>query len=235
LLKKTKIIQKDHRLGHRERLRARFEKVGYLGLHDYEILELVLFLSIPRGDVKAIAKDLLYKFKSLSGVLHAEKTLLKQIHGIGPSTIHTLKVTLALQQRSMQENITKRNVLNNFDDIINYCRSHLCLLSVEEVRVLFLDHKMGVIRDEVHQRGTVNETAVYVRELLKRTLELGSSAVIVIHNHPSGSPEPSLDDIQITYGLIKAAKPLKIEVYDHIITAKDTFFSFKQTGLLKGV
>ncbi|PIZ34026.1 MAG: hypothetical protein COY39_01125 [Alphaproteobacteria bacterium CG_4_10_14_0_8_um_filter_37_21] len=235
MLKKIKTIEKDRRLGHRERLRARFEKVGYLGLHDYEILELVLFLSIPRGDVKAIAKNLLYTFKSLSGVLHAEKTLLKQVHGIGPATIHILKVTLALQQRSMQENIIKRNVLSNFDDIIKYCRSHLSLLTVEEVRILFLDHKMGIIRDEVHQRGTVNETALYTRELLKRTLELGSSAVILIHNHPSGNPEPSMDDIQTTYALIKAAKQLNIDIYDHIITAKDTFFSFKNTGLLKGV
>lgn len=235
MLKKTKTIQKDHRLGHRERLRARFEKVGYLGLHDYEILELVLFLSIPRGDVKAIAKDLLHKFKSLSGVLHAEKTLLNEVHGIGPQAIHTLKVILALQQRSLQENITKRNVLTNFQDIIKYCRAHLCLLTVEEVRILFLDHKMGIIRDEIHQRGTVNETALYARELLKRTLELGSSAVVLIHNHPSGNPDPSLDDIQITYALIKAAKPLNIDIYDHIITAKDTFFSFRQTGLLKGV
>lgn len=235
MLKKIRAIQKDHHLGHRERLRARFEKVGYLGLHDYEILELVLFLSIPRGDVKAIAKDLLHKFKSLSGVLHAEKTLLNEIHGIGQNTIHTLKVILALQQRTMQENIKKRDILNDFDDIIKYCRAHLCLLTVEEVRILFLDHKMGIIRDEIHQRGSVNESALYVRELLKRTLELGSSAVILIHNHPSGNPDPSLDDIQITYTLIKAAKPLKIEIYDHIITAHDTFFSFRQTGLLKGI
>ena len=227
-----KTIQKDHRHGHRERLRARFEKVGYLGLHDYEILELVLFLSMPRGDVKAIAKNLLYTFKSLSGVLHAEKTLLNEIHGIGKNTIHTLKVILALQQRTMQENIKKRGVLNNFDDLIHYCRSHLCLLTVEEVRILFLDHKMGVIRDEIHQRGTVNESALYIRELLKRALELASSVIILLHNHPSGNPEPSLDDIQITYTLIKAAQPLNIEIYDHIITAHDTFFSFREKGLL---
>lgn len=234
MTKKIKTIQKNHNLGHRERLRARFEKVGYVGLHDYEILELILFSAIPRCDVQTIAKDLLHKFKSLSGVLHAEKALLKEIKGIGPTSIHTLKVTLALQQRSMQEVLLTCNVVNNFDDIIKYCRVHLCLLTVEEVRILFLDHKMGIIRDEVHQRGTVNETALYAREILKRTLELGSSAVVLIHNHPSGNPDPSLDDIQITYALIKAAKPLNIDIYDHIITAKDTFFSFRQTGLLKG-
>lgn len=232
-MQKTKSTQKDHRLGHRERLRARFEKIGYLGLHDYEILELVLFLSIPRGDVKGIAKDLLHKFKSLSGVLHADNNLLNEIYGVGKNTIHTLKVILALQQRTMQENILKRDILNNFDDIIQYCRSHLCLLTVEEVRILFLDHKMGMIRDEIHQRGTVNESALYIRELLKRTLELGGSIIILIHNHPSGNSDPSLDDIQITYTLIKAAKPLNIAVYDHIIIAHDSFFSFRKTGLLK--
>ncbi|MDP2194102.1 MAG: hypothetical protein Q8K36_06220, partial [Alphaproteobacteria bacterium] len=129
---------KDHRLGHRERLRARFDKVGYMGMHDYELLELVLFLSLPRVDAKPIAKMLLDRFKSLSGVVHAEKKLLAEIPGVGPNTIHSLKVILALQQRMSQESIEKKCVLSCFDEILHYCRSHLCLLNVEEVRILFL-------------------------------------------------------------------------------------------------
>lgn len=226
---------KDHRLGHRERLRERFDKVGYMGMHDYELLELVLFLSLPRVDVKPIAKMLLDRFKSLSGVVHAEKKLLAEIPGLGPHSIHSLKVILALQQRMSQENIEKKCILSCFDEILHYCRSHLCLLTVEEVRILFLDHKMGLIQDEVHQRGTVNESTLYVRELLKRALELSSTNLVLIHNHPSGNVDPSLEDIQITYKLAKAAKPLKVQVYDHIITAHDSFFSFRTVGLLKGV
>lgn len=185
---------KPHYLGHRERLRSRFDKVGYLGMHDYEILELLLCLCIPRGDVKPIAKDLLKEFKNLESVFHADEKLLLNVHGVGKQTVHLLKIMLATHQRLTQISMYKPNILSNLPDILNYCYTHMSFERVEEIRILFLNTKMGLIRDEVHQKGTVDQSAFYSNEIIKRALDLGSTGIVIIHNHPSGDATPSIQD-----------------------------------------
>ncbi|MBP9752279.1 MAG: DNA repair protein RadC [Proteobacteria bacterium] len=224
--------KKPHYHGHRERLRDRFNKVGYLGLHDYELLEMMLYLAIPRGDVKPIAKDLLNEFKTLEGVFHADDKLLQEIEGVGPSTVHALKVVLALHQRILQINIQKGNILSNFSKVLDYCYTHMAFERVEEIRILYLDAKMRLIKDEVHQQGTVDTSMLYIPEVAKRALDLGSLGIILIHNHPSDHVDPSQKDLQITELLEKALTPLNITLHDHIIIGKNKYFSFKQNKLI---
>ena len=221
-------MKKPHYHGHRERLRQRFDKVGYLGMHDYEILELLLCLSIPRGDVKPIAKDLLYRFKTLEAVFHADDNLLLEINGVGKQTVHLLKIMLATHQRLTQISLHKPNILSNFSKILDYCYTHVGFERIEEVRVLFLDAKMNLILDEVHQKGTVDEAAFYIPEVIKRALDVGSTGLILIHNHPSGDPKPSFEDKKLTLDLLRACKPLNIDIHDHIIIGKDQYYSFHQ-------
>ncbi|CAO5678324.1 MAG: hypothetical protein HEEMFOPI_00332 [Holosporales bacterium] len=224
--------KKPHYHGHRERLRERFNKVGYLGLHDYELLEMMLCLAIPRGDVKPIAKDLLSEFKTLEGVFHADSKRLEEIDGVGPSTVHALKVVLALHQRILQINIQKGNMLSNFSKVLDYCYTHMAFERVEEIRILYLDAKMTLLKDDIHQRGTVDASMIYVPEVAKRALDLGSVGLILIHNHPSDHVDPSKNDISITHLLQNALEPLNITLHDHIIIGKNKYFSFKQNDLI---
>lgn len=224
--------KQPHYFGHRKRLRERFEKVGYLGMHDYEILELLLCLSIPRGDVKPIAKDLLQRFKNLETVFHSDPKHLIEIKGVGPQTVYFLKIMLATHQRLTQMTIQQPNILSNFSKVIDYCYTHMSFERIEEVRILYLNAKMSLIKDEIHQKGTVSETAFYIPEIIKRALDLGSSGIIIIHNHPSGDPKPSQSDVTMTSELSKAVNLLKIKLHDHIIIGKNDYYSFNQNNRL---
>lgn len=225
-------LKTPHYLGHRQRLRERFEKVGYLGMHDYEILELLLCLCIPRGDVKPIAKDLLSRFKNLETVFHSDPKLLIEIKGVGPQTVHFLKIILATHQRLTQMSMHQPNILSNFSKVLDYCYTHMSFERIEEVRILYLNIKMNLIKDEVHQKGTVSESAFYIPEIIKRALDLGSSGIIVIHNHPSGDPKPSQSDFMMTLELSKATNLLNIKLHDHIIIGKNDYYSFNQNNRL---
>lgn len=220
--------EKPHYIGHRERLRERFKKVGYHGFHDYELLELFLCLCIPRGDVKPIAKDLLQRFKTLENVLHADDALLKDVKGVGDSTILNLKIMLAMHQRINQMKLHKRDVLSSLSEVLKYCYTHMAFERTEEVRILFLDNRMGLIHDHVHQKGTIDKVAIYTNEIIKRALDLGASGIIMVHNHPTGIPKPSDYDELITEYLEKSLKSLNLTLHDHIIIGGEGFYTFNQ-------
>jgi DNA repair protein RadC len=230
--KNAKPDEKPHYLGHRQRLRDRLQLAGPDGLPDYELLELLLFLGIPRGDVKPLAKRLLERFGSLSATLGAEPKELAEIKGIGDSTIHMFKLIQAAGVRMGREEVMTRSVVSNWRQLIAYCRASMAHEKVEQFRVLFLDRKNAIIADEKQQRGTVDHTPVYPREVVKRALELSASAIIMVHNHPSGDPTPSKADIEMTREVREAAEKLGITLHDHVIISKSGHNSFKSMGLL---
>lgn len=221
-----------HYLGHRDRLRSRFAATGGDGMPDYEILELLLSQVIPRRDVKPIAKTLLDRFGSLGEVLSASADDLQETKGVGESTAISLKVVQTAGLRLAQQHVMNTNVLNSWDKLLDYCKSAMGYDKIEQVRVLYLNQKNTLIADEVQQRGTVNHTPVYPREVVKRALELHASALILVHNHPSGDPTPSRDDIDMTNEIKDTAGRLGIVLHDHIIIGKRTHSSFKSMGLI---
>jgi len=222
----------DHAKGHRERLRARFRKAGVDGVQDYELLELVLFRAIPRRDVKPLAKDLIAKFGGFAEALAAPIERLVEVKGVSQSVAQELKIVQAAAIKLSQERVLKRPVLSSWNDLLSYCRAAMADEKTELFRILFLDKKNILIADEVQQRGTVDHTPVYPREVVKRALELGASAIIMVHNHPSGDPTPSRADVEMTNQIIKAAKALNIRVHDHIIVGHKHHASFKTLGLI---
>lgn len=228
----TPIVQPDHRKEHRKRLRARFIKAGESGLQDYELLELVLFRAIPRIDVKPIAKALIKKFGGFAEVLAAPPERLIEVGGVGAAVAVELKIVHAAGIKLTQQRVLKRPVISSWSDLLAYCRAAMADDSVEQFRVLFLDRKNILIADEVQQRGTVDHTPVYPREVVKRALELGASAIILAHNHPSGDPTPSRADIEMTKQISAAAGALGIRLHDHIVIGKTAEASFKSLGLL---
>ncbi|TCR63620.1 DNA repair protein RadC [Bosea sp. BK604] len=216
-----------HYQGHRERLRGRFQEAGPDALPDYELLELLLFRSIPQRDVKPLAKDLIQRFGSFAEVLGAPVPRLTEVKGVGESVALDLKIVAAALQRMAKGKVAKRPVLSSWSSVIDYCRMAMAFAEREQFRILFLDKKNALIADEVQQTGTVDHTPVYPREVVKRALELSASAVILVHNHPSGDPTPSRADILMTQQIIETAKPLGIAVHDHIIVGKDGHASLK--------
>ena len=222
----------DHKLGHRARLRNRFLMAGLEGVADYELLELILFAAFPRGDIKPLAKTLLKEFESFSGVLNADPIELKRIKGMGDSGVSALKVIKAAAQKLLQEKAKEGALQTTLPQVIEYCRVAMSGLKHEQLRLLFLDRKNKIIKDEVQQEGSVDHTPVYTREVIKRALELGASGLIIVHNHPSGDPTPSQADIRVTRDIQLAAERLDIQVHDHIIIAKDSHISFRSKGLL---
>ena len=222
----------DHRHGHRERLKARFREGGADALPDYELLELLLFRSIPRRDVKALAKDLVRRFGSFAEVLGAPEERLREIPGIGEAVATDLKLVRAAGLRMAKGEVRKKTVLSSWSQVIDYCRSAMAFETREQFRILFLDKRNGLIADEVQQTGTVDHTPVYPREIVKRALELSASAIILVHNHPSGDPTPSTADIQMTRQIVDIAKPLGIAVHDHIIVGREGHASFKGLKLM---
>ena len=221
-----------HYLEHRERVRERFHEIGGENLRDYELLELILFQAIPRVDTKPIAKALLARFGSFAEVLAAPEARLMEVKGVGERAAHHLKVTYAAAQRFLKDPVKKRPVLDSWAAVIDYCRAAMAYEAVEQFRILFLDKKNALIADEVQQSGTVDHTPVYPREVVKRALELSSTAIILVHNDPSGDPTPSRADIAMTKSVIDIAKPLGITVHDHIIVDRNGHASFRSLKLI---
>jgi DNA repair protein RadC len=217
----------DHRSGHRQRLKDRFVNGGPEALPDYELLELVLFNAISRRDTKPMAKRLIERFGSFAEAVNAPPERLREVEGIGDSAIVQLKLVRAAALRLMQGNIMQRPVLTSWTAVVDYCRAAMGFEAQEQFRILFLDKKNRLIADEVQQRGTVDHTPVYVREVVKRALELSASAIILVHNHPSGDPTPSRADIEMTKQIVDAAKPLGVAIHDHIIVGRQGHASFK--------
>jgi DNA repair protein RadC len=221
-----------HYLGHRERLRARFSEVGGDPLPDYELLELILFRSMPRRDVKPVAKDILKRFGSFAEALAAPPQRLMEVDGVGESVATDLKIVAAAARRLTRGAVAKRPVLSSWNAVLDHCRTAMAFADREQFRLLFLDKRNALIADEVQQSGTVDHTPVYPREVVKRALELSASAVILVHNHPSGDPTPSAADIAMTREIIDVAKPLGIAVHDHIIVGRDGHASLKGLRLI---
>ena len=221
-----------HYHGHRERLRARFRDAGPDALSDYELLELVLFRAIPQRDVKPLAKELIATFGSFAEVVGAPRARLVAMKGLGEAAVNELKIVHAAAQRLAKGELRKRPVLSSWGNVLDYCRTAMAFSDKEEFRLLFLDKRNQLIADEVQQTGTVDHTPVYPREVVKRALELSATALILVHNHPSGDPTPSPDDVQLTKRLAAAGVLLGIELLDHVILGEARYFSFKEMGRL---
>jgi DNA repair protein RadC len=216
-----------HYLGHRERLRDRFRKGGADALAEYELIELILFRALPRRDVKPLAKSLVTRFGSFAEVVSARPERLREIEGLGEAAIIELKIIEAAAKRLAKSSIEKRLSLSSFTAVVDYCRTAMAFLDHEEFRVLFLDKKNHWIAEEVQGIGTIDHAPVYPREVIRRALELSASAIILVHNHPSGDPQPSTDDIHLTHQIIAVGKPLKVVVHDHLIIGKHGHVSLK--------
>jgi len=221
-----------HYHGHRERLRARFREAGSEAVSDYELLELVLFRAIPQRDVKPLAKELIARFGSFAEVVAAAPARLAEIKGMGEAAITEVKVVQAAASRLARGQFAKRPLLSSWSSVLDYCRTAQAFADKEQFRVLFLDKRNQLIADELQQTGTVDHTPIYPREVVKRALELSATALILVHNHPSGDPTPSRADIQMTQAIVEVAKPLGIAVHDHIIVGKEGHASFKGLRLI---
>jgi len=220
-----------HYHGHRERLRQRLIAAGAESLPDYELVEVILFASNPRGDVKPLAKDLLDRFGGFAELLSADAEALAGA-GLGPAGIAALKSVREAALRLMRSELRQRPVVGSWDKLVDYCTAHIAHGSVEEFHILFLDRKNVLIKHEQQQRGTIDHTPVYPREVVKRALELQASALILVHNHPSGDPTPSKADIAVTRDIVKAAAPLGVTVHDHLIIGRGRHTSLRDLGLL---
>ncbi len=224
--------EEPHYHGHRERLSERFFSSGPEALSDYELLEMALFAAIPRRDTKPLAKELLKKFGSFTEVIHAPVARLREVKGIKDASINQLKLLAAASSRAAKREIARKVALSSWNEVIDYCRSSMAFADKEQFRLLFLDKKNQLIADEIQQTGTVDHTPVYPREVIKRALELSATALILVHNHPSGDPTPSNADIQMTKAIIEIARPLGISVHDHIIVGKNGHASLKGMKLI---
>ena len=222
----------DDKLGHRHRLRARFKAGGDEAMPDYELLEMILFRVFPRGDTKPIAKRLLAKFGSFAEVVNAPPARLAEVEGIGDRAVEEIKLIRAAALRLMRGEIMGRKVLGTGAAVLAYCKAAQGFDGREIFRILFLDKKNQLIADEVQGEGTVDHTPVYVREVVKRALEVGATAIILVHNHPSGDPAPSRADIDMTKQIVDAAKPLGVTVHDHIIVGRMGHVSFRAQRLM---
>jgi len=223
---------KPHYHGHRDRLRARFVDGGEGALQDYELLELVLFNLIPRKDVKPLAKLLIKKFGSLPEAMAATVEELETVEGISHNCAIGLKSITALSHRAMKQEFKSKPVLNNWTRLMDYCHSTMAHEKKEHFRILFLNKKNELIADEIQGSGTVDHTPAYPREIMKRALEHGATALILMHNHPSGDPSPSRADIDMTNHIIRAAEPFDIIIHDHIIISRNGYTSFKSEGII---
>ncbi len=218
--------------GHRQRLRDRFRKGGADALPDYELLELILFRALPRRDTKALAKSLIARFGSFAEVVTAPEPRLKEIEGAGDAVVTELKLVRAAALRLTRSEIMQRPALSSWAQVLDYLRAAQGFEHREQFRILFLDKKNHLIADEVQQQGTIDHTPVYVREVVKRALELSATAIVLVHNHPSGDPAPSRADIDMTKQIVAAAKPLGVAVHDHIIVGRDGHASFRALKLI---
>jgi DNA repair protein RadC len=221
-----------HFLGHRERLKERFREAGADSMPDYELLEMLLFRAIKRGDTKPLAKQLLARFGTFAEVLSAPPERLMEVKGVGEAVATEIKLVHAAAMRLMRGQVINRPVLNTWSGILDYVRAAMAFHDTEQFRILFLDKKNQLIADEVQQQGTVDHTPVYPREVIKRALELAASAIVLVHNHPSGDPTPSLADIEMTKKIVDAGQRLNLVVHDHVIVGRKGHFSFRSNGLI---
>ena len=221
-----------HFAGHRERLRERFRKGGSAALADYEFLELILFRAVPRRDVKPIAKALIARFGSYAEVLGARPERLAEVAGLGEAAITELKIVEAAARRLAQSSIEKRRNLGSTTAVVDYCRTAMAFIDHEEFRILFLDKKNQLLADEVQGVGTIDHAPVYPREVMRRALELGATALILVHNHPSGDPTPSTADIAMTMQISTLGKALNIVVHDHLVIGRQGHASFRGLKLI---
>lgn len=217
---------------HRKRLRERFLSGGADALPDYELLELVLFRAIPRRDVKPLARTLLDTFGDFNRVLSASPARLSEIKGVGDAVIAELKIIEASAHRLARSRVLQRHVLSGWDALIDYCHTTMAHRETEQFRVLFLDRKNVLIADEEQSKGTVDHVPVYPREVVKRALEINASALILVHNHPSGDPTPSQSDITMTQQVQQASEVMGITLHDHLIVGKSRELSFRSEGYL---
>jgi len=216
---------------HRKRLRERFLSGGANALPDYEMLELVLFRAIPRQDVKPLARSLIERFGDFNRVISAPATQLSAVKGVGGAVLLELKIVEASAHRLSRSKVMQRHVLSGWDALLDYCHTTMAHRETEQFRILYLDTKNTVIADEEQAKGTVDHVPVYPREVVKRALELNASALILVHNHPSGDPTPSDADIVMTRQITAAANALNITVHDHLVIGKETETSFRALGL----
>lgn len=222
-----------HYHGHRDRLRQRFLTSGADALQDYELLELLLFQAIPRRDVKPLAKELLAAFGGLWAVTQAPAEALRNRFNFSDPTIAHIRVVGAIGLRMARQQVMEQPILSSWQKLLDYCAGAMAHEPVEQFRLLFLDRKNTLIADEVQQRGTIDHTPVYPREVVRRALELGASAVILVHNHPSGDPTPSRADVEMTKQIVTAATALGVVIHDHVIIGKGgKYVSFKNAGLM---
>jgi DNA repair protein RadC len=217
---------------HRSRLRSRFMQGGAAAMPDYELLELLLFRAIPRQDVKPLARLLLDSFGDFNRVVTAPTARLLSVKGVGEAVVQELKIVEAAAQRMMRARVLNRAVLTSWDALLDYCHTTMAHRETEQFRILFLDRKNVLIADEEQAKGTVDHVPVYPREVVKRALELNASAIILVHNHPSGDPTPSSSDISMTHQVKEAAEVLGIVLHDHLIIGKSRELSFRAEGYL---
>lgn len=229
--KSTPSAEIPHYAGHRERLRDRFFSAGAAALQDYELIEMLLFAAIPRRDVKQLAKTLLAEFGSLWHLTQSTPERLKKF-GLGDPATALILTMGAISLRAQQQSIKDLPVLNSWQRIVDYCRMAMAHDSREQFRLLFLNRKNHLLKDELHQYGTIDHTAVYPREIVQRALELGAGALVLVHNHPSGDTRPSPADLDMTRAIVAACQPLGINVHDHLIIGGKEVNSFKSLGLL---
>ena len=227
-----KNLTNTHYTGHRDRLRERYQTGGADALADYELLELLLFTAIPRKDVKPLAKDLIATFGTLHKMFAASSKELATVKGISENTATFLKAVHSLHERAMAGELQNKPILNNWDRLLEYCHAIMAEDKVEKFRILYLNKKNHLIEEEIHASGTIDAANVYIREIMKKAMNLGATALVLIHNHPSGDPTPSQADIDITYQIRAAAEPLNIEMHDHLIISRTGHMSFKTMGLL---
>jgi DNA repair protein RadC len=221
-----------HYHGHRQRLRERFLATGGDGMPDYELLELVLSIAIPRTDTKPLAKTLIEEFKSFQAVIAADPAALQRVKGMGEVSAAALKIVQAAAVRLARGQAMEQPVIGSWDKLVDYCMAQMAHEKVEQTRVLFLDSRNRLIADERQNRGTVDHTPLYPREVVRRALELGAAAIILVHNHPSGDPTPSQADIAMTRDVQEAAGKLGIALHDHLVIGRDRHVSFRSEGLL---
>lgn len=223
-----------HYHGHRKRLKDKFLRAsradGLDAVADYELVELLLFMAIPRRDVKPLAKSLLQRFGSIGGIVSADTDAL--VAEVGESAAVALKTVQAASLLMLREQVMDQPVLSSWDRLLDYCHASMAYRDREQFRILFLDRKNRVIADELQQKGTIDHTPVYPREVVKRALDLQASAIILVHNHPSGDPQPSPADIEMTRRIEEAARPLGVALHDHVIVGRTGYCSFRADGLI---
>ena len=224
--------EEPHYHGHRERLRARFRDGGAQALAEYELMELILFRVKPRGDVKPLAKALIDKFGSFAEAIAAPPDRLRDVDGVGQQIVTELKIVQAAAEKITRGAVSNREVLSSWEAVVEHCRTTMAFSDKEQFRILFLDKRNALIADEVQQQGTVDHTPVYPREVIKRALELSATALVLVHNHPSGDPTPSDADIRMTKTIIDIATPLGIAIHDHIVVGRQGHVSFRALGLI---